>query len=51
MQPYDGTGRPGEDYAVVFPERLADVQTMLEATGVKMVPRFQDRAYYTPVMD
>lgn len=51
MQPDDGTGQPGEDYAVVSPERLADVQTMLEATGVEMEPRFQDRAYYTPVMD
>ncbi|EAO5527002.1 DUF1738 domain-containing protein [Salmonella enterica subsp. enterica serovar Monophasic] len=51
MQPDDGTGLPGEDYAVVSPERLADVQTMLEATGVEMEPRFQDRAYYTPVAD
>ncbi|EBW6362436.1 DNA primase [Salmonella enterica subsp. enterica serovar Oranienburg] len=51
MQPDEGTERPGEDYAVVSPERLADVQAMLKATGVQLEPRFQDRAYYTPVVD
>lgn len=51
MQPDDGTERPVEDYAVVSPERLADVQTMLEATGVEMEPRFLDWAYYTLVAD
>ncbi|EEC5203394.1 ArdC family protein, partial [Salmonella enterica] len=35
----DDTKRPVEDYAVLSPERLADVQRMLEATGVQTEAR------------
>ncbi|EJJ4075163.1 DUF1738 domain-containing protein [Salmonella enterica] len=47
----DDTERPGEDYALVSPERLADVQKMLEATGVKLGARYQIQAYYRPATD
>ncbi|EGG5521475.1 DUF1738 domain-containing protein [Salmonella enterica] len=50
-QPDDGTQRPVEDYAVVSPERLADVQKMLEATGVQLESRYQSQAYYRPTAD
>lgn len=50
-QPDDGTQRPVEDYAVVSPERLADVQKMLEATGVQLGSRYQSQAYYRPTAD
>ncbi|EKQ2080632.1 DUF1738 domain-containing protein [Salmonella enterica] len=50
-QPDDGTQRPVEDYAVVSPARLADVQKMLEATGVQLGSRYQSQAYYRPVAD
>ncbi|ECQ2979476.1 DUF1738 domain-containing protein [Salmonella enterica] len=47
----EGAERPVEDYAVVFPERLAGVQRMLEATGVQMEARYQSQAYYRPATD
>ncbi|ENY3090153.1 ArdC family protein [Salmonella enterica] len=50
-QPDDGTQRPVEDYAVVSPARLADVQKMLEATGVQLESRYQSQAYYRPTAD
>ncbi|EJR1204851.1 DUF1738 domain-containing protein [Salmonella enterica subsp. enterica serovar Infantis] len=50
-QPDDGTQRPVEDYAVVSPARLADVQKMLEATGVQLESRYQSQAYYRPAAD
>ncbi|EEB8600813.1 DUF1738 domain-containing protein [Salmonella enterica] len=50
-QPDDGTQRPVEDYAVVSPARLADVQKMLEATGVQLGSRYQSQAYYRPTAD
>lgn len=50
-QPDDGAQRPVEDYAVVSPARLADVQKMLEATGVQLESRYQSQAYYRPTVD
>ncbi|EPW1436642.1 ArdC family protein [Salmonella enterica subsp. diarizonae serovar 16:z10:e,n,x,z15] len=50
-QPDDGAQRPVEDYAVVSPARLADVQKMLEATGVQLGSRYQSQAYYRPTAD
>ncbi|EBX1770027.1 DNA primase [Salmonella enterica subsp. enterica serovar Poona] len=47
----DDTKRPVEDYAVLSPERLADVQRMLEATGVQTEARYQNLAYYRPATD
>ncbi|ENG3300625.1 DUF1738 domain-containing protein [Salmonella enterica] len=51
LQPDNGTERPVEDYAVVSPERLADVRMMLEATGVQAEACYQSQAYYRPATD